>query len=56
MAESTLKKEKKVAKPKKSSKKEKTIAIFDIGSGSIGGAIIKVPFSKPSFLQKVFFP
>ena len=27
------------------SKKEKTIAIFDIGSGSVGGAIANIPLS-----------
>lgn len=31
-----------------SSKKEKTIAIFDIGSGSIGGAIVKIPLDNKS--------
>lgn len=27
-----------------SSPKEKTIAVFDIGSGSVGGALVKIPF------------
>lgn len=27
-------------------KKEKTLAIFDIGSGSVGGAIVKIPFDE----------
>lgn len=30
-------------------KKEKTIAIFDIGSGSIGGAIVSVPLNNKKF-------
>lgn len=31
-----------------SSKKEKLVAIFDIGSGSVGGALVKIPMDKES--------
>lgn len=31
-----------------SSKKEKLVAIFDIGSGSVGGALVKIPSDKES--------
>lgn len=40
----------------KSKNKEKTIAIFDIGSGSVGGAIVRIPVEgegKPSILKSV---
>jgi len=27
------------------SKKEKIVAVFDIGSGSVGGALVRIPLS-----------
>ena len=39
-----------------SQKKERTVAIFDIGSGSVGGAIVKIPTSgkgSPLILKSV---
>ena len=38
------------------SKKEKIVAIFDIGSGSVGGAIVRIPFDEnkiPSIIKSV---
>jgi hypothetical protein len=32
-----------------SKKKEKTVAIFDIASGSVGGAIVSIPYNKNAF-------
>lgn len=38
-----------------SSKKEKLVAIFDIGSGSIGGALVRIPFAngQPVIIKSV---